>query len=75
MPFAEAIRREAGLATAAVGLITDPAQANAIIADGKADLVLLGRELLRNPYWPHHAAKTLGQTLTAPPQYGRVFSG
>lgn len=75
VPFAEAIRRETGLASAAVGLITEPTQANAIIADGKADLVLLGRELLRNPYWPHHAAKTLGQTLNAPPQYGRVFSG
>ncbi len=53
--LAERIRREAGIPTGAVGLITDPAQADAIIAEGRADLVLLGRELLRDPSWPHRA--------------------
>lgn len=53
--FAERIRREAGIATGAVGLITDPAQAQAIIAEGRADLVLLGRQLLREPHWPARA--------------------
>ena len=52
VPFAERIRREAGIATGAVGLITEPAQADAIIAAGQADVVLLARELLRDPYFP-----------------------
>ncbi len=73
VPFAAAIRREAGIATAAVGLITEPTQANDIINNGAADLAFLARELLRDPYWPHHAAKTLGQPVFAPVQYGRVF--
>ncbi|CAE7202781.1 eco57IR [Symbiodinium necroappetens] len=55
VPFAERIRREAGIPTGAVGLITEPAQANAIIEDGRADLVLLGRQLLREPHWPARA--------------------
>ncbi|NNK63785.1 MAG: NADH:flavin oxidoreductase/NADH oxidase, partial [Gemmatimonadetes bacterium] len=55
VPFAERIRRDAGVATGAVGLITEPAQANAIIAEGRADLVLLGRQLLREPHWPARA--------------------
>jgi 2,4-dienoyl-CoA reductase-like NADH-dependent reductase (Old Yellow Enzyme family) len=59
VPFAERIRRETGVATGAVGLITDPHQANAIVERGQADLVLLARELLRNPYWPMHAAAAL----------------
>jgi 2,4-dienoyl-CoA reductase-like NADH-dependent reductase (Old Yellow Enzyme family) len=70
--FAARIRREAGVATAAVGLITDPAQANAVIAEGEADLVLLGRELLRDPYWPVHAAAALGVTDSWPVQYLRA---
>jgi 2,4-dienoyl-CoA reductase-like NADH-dependent reductase (Old Yellow Enzyme family) len=71
--FAEAVRREAGIASAAVGLITTPEQAEAIVAQGQADLVLLGRVLLREPYWPLHAARTLGATPTPPPQYARAF--
>ena len=59
--LAERVRREAGIPTAAVGMITEAAQADAIIREGKADLVLLARELLRDPYWPLHAAKALGQ--------------
>jgi len=70
VPFAAAIRREAGLAAGAVGLITEPAQAEKILTDGEADVVLLGRELLRDPYWPLHAAKTLGADRTWPAQYG-----
>jgi len=63
VPFAEAIKREAQIATAAVGMITDPIQANEIIESGKADIVLLAREMLRDPYWPQHAAKALGYDL------------
>ena len=75
VPFAERIRREAGLATAAVGLITEPHQADAIIADGRADLVLLAREFLRDPFWPLHAARALGRkdALVPPIQYERAF--
>ncbi len=71
--FAERIRREAGIATGAVGLITEPAQAQQIIASGQADIVLLARELLRDPYWPYHAAKALGHDMPAPPQYQRAW--
>ncbi len=71
-PFAARIRREAGIATAAVGMITDPHQANAIVANGEADLVLLAREMLRDPYWPVHAAATLGETAAWPVQYLRA---
>jgi 2,4-dienoyl-CoA reductase-like NADH-dependent reductase (Old Yellow Enzyme family) len=60
VPFSERIRREAGVITQAVGLIVDPMQAEAVLRDGKADLVALGREALFDPYWPHHAAATLG---------------
>lgn len=73
VPFAAQIRREAAIATAAVGLITEPAQAQAIVAQGEADLVLLARELLRDPYWPYRAAKQLGVKLEAPPQYQRAW--
>ncbi len=73
--LAEQVRREAGIATAAVGMITDARQADAIIREGKADVVLLARELLRDPYWPFHAARELGQTeflkAHVPPQYAR----
>ena len=61
--FSEAIRREVGIATAAVGLITEPSQANDIIAAGKADIVLLARQMLKDPYWPQHAAKALNHDL------------
>lgn len=70
--FATRIRHEAGIATATVGLITDPAQADHIIRTGQADVVLLGRELLRNPYWPLSAAQALGQAATWPQQYLRA---
>jgi 2,4-dienoyl-CoA reductase-like NADH-dependent reductase (Old Yellow Enzyme family) len=70
--FASRIRREASIPTASVGLITAPAQANAIIEQGDADLVLLGREFLNHPYWPLHAAATLGEPASWPPQYIRA---
>ena len=75
VPFAERIRREAGMATAAVGLITGPKQADDIVRQGQADVVLLAREFLRDPYWPAHAARTLGQKdrLPPPPQYARAW--
>jgi len=73
--FAESIRRGAGIATAAVGLITEPAQADAIVREGRADLVMLARAELRDPYWPIHAARELGHldAAAAPPQYQRAF--
>jgi 2,4-dienoyl-CoA reductase-like NADH-dependent reductase (Old Yellow Enzyme family) len=70
--FAARIRREAGIATAAVGLITEPAQANAIIAEGEADLVFLARAMLRDPYWPLHAAAAPGEQASWPKQYLRA---
>jgi 2,4-dienoyl-CoA reductase-like NADH-dependent reductase (Old Yellow Enzyme family) len=73
VPIAEAVRRGADIPTAAVGLITDPVQADEIIRKGQADLVLLGRELLRNPYWPLQAAQKLEQPAPIPPQYLRAF--
>ena len=72
VPFAAAIRKEAGIATGAVGLITNPQQAEEIIATGSADVVLLARAMLHDPYWPLHAAETLGDEVTWPQQYGRV---
>ena len=90
MPFADVVRREAGIMTGAVGtsstvtiisivilsavragLITRPEHANSIIENKQADVVLLARELLRNPYWPQHAAKALGAPIPFPRQYGR----
>ncbi|CAG1003840.1 N-ethylmaleimide reductase [Burkholderiales bacterium] len=71
VPFARAIRVETGLATIAVGLITEPAQADAIVANGDADLVALARGLLWNPRWPWHAAQALGGAVGVPPQYRR----
>jgi 2,4-dienoyl-CoA reductase-like NADH-dependent reductase (Old Yellow Enzyme family) len=73
VPFAEQIRREASTLTGAVGMITDPQQADAIIRDGSADMVLLAREFLRDPYFPLHAAKGLGVEMTPPFQYKRAF--
>jgi 2,4-dienoyl-CoA reductase-like NADH-dependent reductase (Old Yellow Enzyme family) len=70
--FAERVRREAGVATGAVGLITSPEQADAIVAEGKADVVLMARQLLRDPYWPLRAAKALGAAVTWPVQYLRA---
>jgi 2,4-dienoyl-CoA reductase-like NADH-dependent reductase (Old Yellow Enzyme family) len=70
--FAARVRREAGIAAAAVGLITSPAQADHIVRSGQADIVLLGREILRNPYWPLAAAQALGQETTWPHQYLRA---
>ena len=72
VPFAARIRREAGIATAAVGMITSPAQADQIVRNGEADMALLARELLRDPYWPLHAAEALGQTVSWPAQYLRA---
>jgi 2,4-dienoyl-CoA reductase-like NADH-dependent reductase (Old Yellow Enzyme family) len=74
-PFAERIRREAGIATGAVGMITDAAQADHVIRTGQADLVLLAREFLREPYWTLDAAHVLGTTTTWPPQYLRAAAG
>ncbi len=71
-PFAERIRREARIATAAVGMIVEPADAQTIIEDGRADLVVLARELLRDPYWPLFAARALGVEVPWPPQYRRA---
>lgn len=72
VPFAEAIRRETGIATGAVGLITEPEQAEEIIAKAQADVVFLARATLRDPYWPLHAAKRLGIDVPWPVQYGRA---
>ena len=72
VPFAERIRRDAGVATGAVGLITEAQQADTIVRNGQADVILLARELLRDPYWPLHAADTLEQTVPWPPQYLRA---
>ena len=72
VPFAQRVRKEAGIPVAAVGMITEPAQAEAILAEGQADLVLLGREVLRNPYWPLQAAEALGEKPAYPKQYLRA---
>lgn len=72
VPFAERIRREAEVHTAAVGLITEPEQADAIVRSGRADLVLLGREMLRHPRWPLEAADRLGVDFPWPVQYERA---
>ena len=73
--FAERIRRDANIATAAVGFITEPKQADDIVRQGQADVVLLARQFLRDPYWPAHAAQTLGlkDKLPPPNQYARAW--
>jgi 2,4-dienoyl-CoA reductase-like NADH-dependent reductase (Old Yellow Enzyme family) len=71
VPFAEAIRK-AGIATGAVGLITEPKQAEEVLAAEQADVVLLARELLRDPHWPLRAAAELGADITWPAQYERA---
>jgi 2,4-dienoyl-CoA reductase-like NADH-dependent reductase (Old Yellow Enzyme family) len=73
VPLADTIRRDAGIATAAVGMVTEPMQADEIVRNGRADFVFLARELLRDPYWPLHAAKALRQEAPVPQQYGRAF--
>ena len=71
--FAATIRRGSGIATGAVGVITDPAQAETIVATGQADMVFLAREMLRDPYWPRRAAQQLGEKIKAPVQYERAW--
>ncbi len=73
VPFSARIRREAGIATGAVGLITRAAQAEKIVADEEADVVLLARELLRDPYFPLRAAQELGANVHVPEQYQRAW--
>ena len=72
VPFASAIRKEVGIATGAVGLITEARQAEDIVANGDADAVLLARAMLRDPYWPMHAAKELSVDFPWPVQYERA---
>lgn len=72
VPFAEQIRKNVDILTGAVGMITSPQHANEIIQSGKADIVLLARQLLRDPYWPLHAAKELNLAITWPAQYLRA---
>ncbi len=72
VPFAERIRRDARIMTGAVGMITEADQADKIIRSGQADIVLLAREMLRDPYWPLHAAARLGKTVSWPVQYLRA---
>jgi len=73
VPFAEAIKRATGLTTIAVGLITDPKQAEAIVAEGRADMVALARAMLFDPRWPWRAAVELGGTISVPHQYWRAL--
>ena len=73
VPFAEKIRHGAAIATAAVGFITEPKQADDIVRSGQADVVLLARQFLRDPYWPAHAARTLGYKIAPPNQYSRAW--
>jgi 2,4-dienoyl-CoA reductase-like NADH-dependent reductase (Old Yellow Enzyme family) len=72
VPFAEAIRHQAGIATGAVGMITEPTHAAEILANGRADVVLLARTVLADPAWPIRAAKALGVKPEVPPQYLRA---
>jgi 2,4-dienoyl-CoA reductase-like NADH-dependent reductase (Old Yellow Enzyme family) len=72
IPFAEKVKREAGISTRVVGLISTPKQAEAVIAEGKADTVALARGFLDNPHWAWHAAQALGDDVPRPPQYQRA---
>lgn len=72
MEFAERIRREAPIATGAVGMITSAQQADTIVRSGQADVVVMAREFLRQPYWPLRAAKELGHDFPWPKQYERA---
>jgi 2,4-dienoyl-CoA reductase-like NADH-dependent reductase (Old Yellow Enzyme family) len=71
-PFAAAVRREVGIPTGAVGYITEPVQAEQIVATGQADVVIMAREMLRHPYWPLHAARALNADIPWPNQYKRA---
>ena len=73
VPFAARIRREAGIATSTVGLITEPRQAEEILQRGDADVIEMAREFLRDPYFPRRAAKKLGESIRAPEQYERAW--
>lgn len=72
VPLAETVRRETGIVTCAVGMIYEPAQAEATVAEGRADLVALARAFLANPHWAWHAAAVLGAAVSYPPQYERA---
>jgi 2,4-dienoyl-CoA reductase-like NADH-dependent reductase (Old Yellow Enzyme family) len=72
VPFAARVRAEAGIASGAVGFISEPVQAEQIVATGQADVVLLARQMLRDPYWPLHAAKALHADAPWPNQYLRA---
>jgi 2,4-dienoyl-CoA reductase-like NADH-dependent reductase (Old Yellow Enzyme family) len=72
VPFAAKIKKETDIITGAVGMITEPEQAEEILTSGKADVIIMARELLRDPYWPMHAAKKLGAELPYPVQYERA---
>ena len=72
VPFSKAVREAAGVNTMAVGLITEPQQAEDVIASGQADFVALARGMLYDPRWGWHAAAALGATIEAPPQYWRA---
>jgi 2,4-dienoyl-CoA reductase-like NADH-dependent reductase (Old Yellow Enzyme family) len=72
VPFAAAIREQAAIPTGAVGMITEPDQADAIVKSGQADLVFLAREMLREPYWALKAGRALGQEQKWPVQYERA---
>ena len=75
VPFSQAVKREVDIPTGAVGLITDAVQSEHILHTGQADAVVLARELLRDPYWPRHAAKILGAPMAWPDQYKRCDAG
>jgi 2,4-dienoyl-CoA reductase-like NADH-dependent reductase (Old Yellow Enzyme family) len=72
VPFAEKVKREVGIATRTVGLIATPKQAEAIVAEGKADMVALGRAFLDDPHWGWRAAAALGADVVRPNQYSRA---
>jgi NADPH2 dehydrogenase len=71
VPLAEKVRREAGIPARSVGLIVTPAQAEAIVAEGRADMIALGRAMLDDPHWGWHAAAALGADVERPVQYQR----
>jgi 2,4-dienoyl-CoA reductase-like NADH-dependent reductase (Old Yellow Enzyme family) len=72
VPFAATIRKDANIATGAVGMITEPQQAEDILQRGDADAIVMARAFLRDPYWPLHAAKALGVDIPWPVQYLRA---
>ncbi|GAA0458483.1 hypothetical protein GCM10008935_12020 [Alkalibacillus silvisoli] len=74
IPFAEQLKQEVGIKTGAVGLITTGNQAEEILQNNRADLIFIGRELLKNPYWPKQAADELQTNITSPKQYERGWS-